>query len=98
MFPIPWKLVHHDFKAGAMLWNTTTHARALAKPATKLLIFGCSDGRYRNPDPAECSGMMKMSYFPLGRLGPEEVVLGLSPWGGGGGGGGGLIAMNGPVG
>jgi hypothetical protein len=56
--------------------------RAEAKPAAKLLTFGCKDGRYRNPDPEECGGIMKMSYFPGGK--PED--LGTSPWGGGGGG------------
>jgi hypothetical protein len=84
-FPIPWKPSHHVRKAGAKLWPTTTNIRADANPATKLLTFGCSDGRYRKPEPAECSGMTKMSYFPGGRP-PEPWGLGTSPWGGGGGG------------
>lgn len=58
---------------------------AEAKPATKLLMFGLRDGRYRKPEPAECSGIMKMSYLPGGRPLPA-VVLGASPCGGGGGG------------
>jgi hypothetical protein len=73
-----------------MLWKRTTHAKALANPATKLLMFGWSDGRYRKPAPAECSGMTNMSYRPGGRP-PPAVVLGFSPWGGGGGGGPSLI-------
>jgi hypothetical protein len=82
MLPSPWKLSHQARKAGAMLWPRTTRIRADAKPATKLLTLGWSDGRYRKPEPAECSGMTKMSYFPGGS--PED--LGTPPWGGGGGG------------
>lgn len=50
-------------------------------------MFGFSEGRYRKPDPAECSGMMKMSYLPFGR--PDD--LGFWPCGGGGGGGGSIV-------
>lgn len=64
----------------------TTSTRADAKPAAKLLTLGFSDGRYRKPEPAECGGMMNMSYLPGGRFVPEFVVFGFSPWGGGGGG------------
>lgn len=59
--PMPWKLAHHARKAGAMLFPKATTARALAKPATKLLMLGRIDGRYMKPEPAECSGMTKMS-------------------------------------
>jgi hypothetical protein len=72
-----------------MLWPTTTSIRAEANPAIKLLAFGCSDGRYRNPDPAECSGITKMSYFPGGS--PED--LGTPPCGGGGGGGPSIVTL-----
>jgi len=85
MFPIPWKLFHHVLKAGAMLWPSATRKRAEAKPAMKLLMLGLSDGRYKKPEPAECSGIMKTSYFPGGSP-PPAVVLGASPCGGGGGG------------
>lgn len=67
-----------------MLWANTTNIRAEAKPATKLLMFGCKLGRYRNPEPAECSGMTKMSYLPGGR--PPDLAPPCPPWGGGGGG------------
>lgn len=67
-----------------MLWQSTTKTNADAKPAAKLLAFGLSDGRYRKPDPAECGGMMKTSYFPGGRFVCE--VFGFPPCGGGGGG------------
>ena len=56
--------------------------RAEAKPAAKLLTFGFSEGRYRKPEPDECGGIMKMSYFPGGNPDP----FGCSPCGGGGGG------------
>jgi hypothetical protein len=75
MSPMPWKLSHHVRNAGAMLWPRTTSISAVANPATKLFMFGCKDGRYKKPEPAECSGMTKMSYFPGGS--PEP--LGLSP-------------------
>jgi hypothetical protein len=74
-----------------------TTARVLTTPAMKLFHCGLSDGRYRNPDPAECSGMMKTSYFPGGRPEPPAVVLGFSPCGGGGGGGW-LMVCEGPAG
>ncbi len=65
-----------------------THSRADANPAAKLLTLGCNDGRYRKPEPDECGGMMKISYFPGGN--PEAVVpavdFGAAPCGGGGGG------------
>ena len=83
MFPKPWKLSHQARKAGAMLWNRATNIKADANPAKKLLTFGFRDGKYRNPDPAECSGMTKMSYLPGGK--PEDD-LGAAPCGGGGGG------------
>lgn len=86
-FPIPWKPSHQVRKAGARLWPTTTNISADANPATKLLTFGCKEGRYRKPEPAECSGITKMSYFPGGRPpDPAPEDLGISPWGGGGGG------------
>lgn len=68
-----------------MLCPSTTSTRAEAKPAAKLLTFGLSDGRYKNPEPEECGGMIKISYLPGGRF--ELVVFGFSPCGGGGGGG-----------
>lgn len=69
--------------------NTT--ASVVTTPAMKLFHWGLRDGRYRNPEPAECSGMMKISYFPVGRPEPPAVVLGFSPCGGGGGGGGSIV-------
>lgn len=83
MLPRPWKLSHQTLKAGAMLWKRATRMRAEAKPAAKLFGLGLMEGRYRKPEPAECSGMTNMSYLPGGR--PED--LGAWPWGGGGGGG-----------
>merc|ERR1711964_165010 len=80
--PAPFTLFHHAWTAGARADPITTSISADANPAAKLLTFGFSEGRYRKPDPAECSGMMNISYFPFGR--PE--VLGFSPCGGGGGG------------
>lgn len=68
-------------------------SRAEAKPAMKLLVLVRREGRYRKPEPAECSGMTKMSYFPVGSPDPPPaVVLGASPWGGGGGGGAAILA------
>jgi hypothetical protein len=80
--PAPFTLAHHAWKAGANAEHIATSMSADANPAAKLLTFGFSDGRYRKPDPEECGGIMKMSYFPGGK--PED--LGTSPCGGGGGG------------
>lgn len=75
--------------AGAKAETSKRHTIPEAKPAAKLLTFGFSDGRYRKPEPDECGGIMKISYFPGGK--PEDVVpavdFGASPCGGGGGGG-----------
>lgn len=76
--PMPWNVDHHCLKAGAMLWPRTTNTRAVAKPATKLLVLVRSEGRYRKPAPAECSGIMKTSYLPGGRP-PLRVVFGFAP-------------------
>ena len=65
--------------------------RADANPATKLLMFGRNEGKYKNPEPAECSGITKISYFPGGR--PPD--LGAPPWPPCGGGGGGWSFMTG---
>jgi hypothetical protein len=61
--PVPPMLepLIHSFTAGATAWNRATHISAEAKPATKLLTFGCIDGRYRKPEPDECWGMTNMS-------------------------------------
>lgn len=45
MLPRPSKLSHQVRKAGAMLWHSTTSIKAEAKPATKLLMLGCREGR-----------------------------------------------------
>lgn len=45
MFPMPWKLAHQAWKAGAMLWKMTTTTSAEAKPAMKLLVLVRSEGR-----------------------------------------------------
>lgn len=80
--PVFLTLFHHNCTVGINADVTATSMRADAKPAAKLLTLGFSDGRYRKPEPEECGGMMKMSYFPGGS--PDD--LGASPWGGGGGG------------
>jgi hypothetical protein len=51
--PDPLTLYHQAWKAGANIDPIATSIRAEAKPAAKLLIFGCRDGRYRKPDPEE---------------------------------------------
>lgn len=84
MLPMPWKPLHQDLNAGAMLWPSTTSTKAEAKPAAKLLTFGWSDGRYRKPEPDECGGIINMSYLPGGRF--VFAGFGFSPCGGGGGG------------
>jgi hypothetical protein len=66
---------HHCWTAGFNAEPITTSTRADAKPAAKLLALGFRDGRYRKPDPEECGGIMKISYFPGGK--PED--LGFSP-------------------
>jgi hypothetical protein len=68
--PRPWKPSHHVRKAGARVWPRTTRINAEAKPAAKLLTLGLMDGRYKNPEPEECSGMTKMSYLPGGKPEP----------------------------
>jgi hypothetical protein len=49
------------FSIGDSLAQIQQAKKALAAPAMKLFICGRRDGRYRNPEPDECGGMMKMS-------------------------------------
>jgi hypothetical protein len=59
--PDPFTPAHHAWTAGANIEPNAQSMRAEANPAAKLLTFGFNDGRYRNPDPEECGGIMKMS-------------------------------------
>jgi hypothetical protein len=43
--PMPSKLRHHAWKAGAILWKRTTRMRAQAKPAAKLGPLAFMAGR-----------------------------------------------------
>lgn len=59
--PLAMTVAIHSFNTGMTNVYTPTANSVHATPAKKLFRCVPRLGRYRNPEPAECGGMMKMS-------------------------------------
>ena len=59
--PPPPAAAVYTFKIGDNIDHSRTTKRVLTEPAIKLFRWHCKDGRYRNPEPEECGGIMKIS-------------------------------------
>lgn len=59
--PLATIVANHSLSTGNTIDQIPTANIVQPTPARKLFRCVCSDGRYRNPEPEECGGIMKIS-------------------------------------
>jgi hypothetical protein len=60
-FTLALTITTHCLIVGSIIFHTAMAAIVLATPAKKLFLCTCKLGRYKNPPPDECGGIMNMS-------------------------------------